>query len=79
MVVFKPANKIKLSLWIHPNLEESNLLHPIVKGTSDEKEKEFYQSLKYVLRELFPTISLGKDSSYKSISSRIFQLKSELK
>lgn len=33
MIVYYPTENKKLSLWVHPNLENTDPVHPILNGT----------------------------------------------
>ena len=37
MIVYSPTQAKKLSLWVHPNLENTEPVHPILKGAESEK------------------------------------------
>ena len=49
MIVFTPDKDIKLSIWIHANLNEQKRIHPIINKSDKASEREFYNSLKSVM------------------------------
>ena len=76
MIIFDAEKNRKLSIWIHPDLSKEEAIHPINSKYFLSGEKKFYLSLKKVLSELFPTISLGNGFTYSSLLKNIQNLSS---
>lgn len=78
MFDYNPNNKIKFSIWIHPDKRVFKPLHPISKETQFESELEFVANMKKILKDMFPTINFGKGKTLANLMYHITNLKKSL-
>lgn len=78
MFQFNHVNKIKLSVWIHPDSRVTRPLHPIKKNTDFECEILFISCLRSSLKELFPIIDLGSGKTFVKLLMHLTQQKKKI-
>ena len=77
MIDFDPQRG-QVQCWVHPVRSSLKPLHPIVKSTEAEAEREFYHHLKLVLKELYPSIYLPANLCGVELAEHFSRLKQKM-
>ena len=78
MLSYNLDQEIRIEVWVHPDRQVENPLHPINRATECECEFEFISTLKNILKQLLPTINFGKGKTFIYIERHLRELKKAL-